>query len=119
MFNLNSILLFSENPEGLTNFYKKVLNDEPSWEGGDFKGFAIGTGYLTIGPHASVKGKNSNPERMMFNLETEDVEREFRRLKDIGVKVIAEPYHPGEDKGMTIATFEDVDGNYFQLATPM
>lgn len=119
MFNLNSILIFSENPERLVDFYKKVLDEEPGWEGGDFTGFKVGVGYLTIGPHDKVKGKNSNPERVMINFETDDVEREFRRLKDIGVKVIAEPYHPGEDEEGTIATFEDIDGNYFQLVSEM
>lgn len=119
MFNLNSIILFSENPEELVDFYKKVLNDDVGWEGGDFKGFKVGVGFLTIGPHDKVRGKNLNPERIIFNLETEDVEREYERLVDIGVKVIAKPYSPGEDGDMMIATFEDIDGNYFQLVTPM
>lgn len=119
MFNLNSILLFSEDPEKLVEFYKKVLNEDPGWEGGDFKGFRVGGGYLTIGPHNKVRGKSSNPERIMLNFETDDVEREYERLKDIGVKVVAEPYSPGEDENGKIATFEDIDGNYFQLISPM
>lgn len=55
----------------------------------------------------------------MFNLETEDVEKEFKRIKEAGAKVIQEPYHPGEADSMMIATFADPDGNYFQLMTPM
>ena len=119
MFNLNSVLVFSEDPEKLSEFYKKVLNEDPGWDEGEYKGFQVGVGFLTIGPHDKVKGKNPNPERILINFETEDVKREFDRLKDIGVKVISEPYNPGEDKDMTIATFEDIDGNYFQLMTPM
>lgn len=37
-------------------------------------------------------------------------------------KVIAEPYHPEEeedDSSGKIATFEDPDGNYFQLMSSM
>ena len=36
------------------------------------------------------------------------------------VRFQAEPYQPGGDaSGMWLATFEDADGNYFQLASPM
>jgi len=119
MFNLNSVLIFSEDPEKLSDFYKKVLNEDLGWDEGGYKGFKVGAGFLTIGPHEKVKGKNLTPERILINLETNDVKREFDRLKDIGVKVIAEPYNPGEDSEMTIATLEDIDGNYFQLTTPM
>lgn len=75
-------------------------------------------GFITIGPHDKVRGKNKNPERIMFNLETKDVKREFGRIKKIGAKVIAKPYHPGEAPDMMIATFADPDNNYFQLLTP-
>ncbi len=117
--NLNSILLFSENPQQLAQFYSKVFQKEPDWSGGDFKGFSVGTGYIAIGPHDKVHGKNSNPERIMFNFEVADVKGEFDRIKDAGAEVIAEPYHPGEAEEMMIATFADSDGNYFQIATPM
>jgi predicted enzyme related to lactoylglutathione lyase len=119
MLNLNSILLFSEKPEELADFYKKLLGKAPEWSEMEFKGFQIGSGFLTIGPHKKVKGKNQEPERMMFNLESENVEDDFSKFKKMGAKVIADPYHPGEDKKMTIATFADPDDNYFQLITPM
>lgn len=113
------MLLFSDNPEALTEFYKKMFITDPLWEGGNFSGFMLGQGMLIIGPHDKVKGKNKTPERMMFNLETEDVKKEFTRMKKLGAKVIKEPYHPGESEEMLIATLADPDGNFFQLATPM
>lgn len=119
MLDFNSILIFSEHPQELVSFYKKVLSMEPGWEGGDFVGFKVGNGYITIGPHDKVKGKNSNPERLQFNLETTEVEKEFERIKKLGTTVIAKPYHPGEDSKAMLATFADPDGNYFQLVTPM
>jgi len=119
MLNFNSILIFSENPEKLVEFYKKVFGADPGWTGGDFSGFKVGDGYITIGPHDKVKGKSQYPERIMFNLETDDVQGEFERIKGLGAKVIADPYHPGEDEKMMLATFADPDGNYFQLNTPM
>jgi predicted enzyme related to lactoylglutathione lyase len=65
-----------------------------------------------------VKGRNANPERIMFNLETKDVKSEFGRIKKVGAAVVAEPYNPMEDAKMMIATFADPDNNYFQLVTP-
>jgi len=118
MLNFNSILLFSEHPQVLVEFYKKVLGKDPEWTGGDFTGFQVGDAYITIGPHDKVKGKSTNPERIMFNFETDDVKSEFERVKGLGAPVIAEPYHPGEEPDMWIATFADPDGNYFQLVTP-
>ncbi|MBI2617501.1 hypothetical protein HYW55_05170 [Candidatus Gottesmanbacteria bacterium] len=119
MLNLNSLILFSENPANLTAFYKKVFQREPDWSGGEFVGFNVGVGMMVIGPHDKVHGKNANPERIMFNLETENVENETKRLEGLGAEVIAQPYHPKEDPKETLATFVDVDGNYFQLTTPI
>ncbi|SRR5258706_15537670 len=118
MLNLNSILVFSENPKELAVFYKKVFQKDPEWEQDGFTGFMVGKVFFSIGLHDKVKGKNKNPERIMLNLETDEVKEEFARIKKIGAEVIAEPYEPGEGSGALIATFADPDGNYFQLVTP-
>lgn len=119
MLNLDSILVFSENPKPLVEFYKKLFGGEPAWTGGDFTGFKVGASYLMIGPHDKVKGKNTNPERIMINFSTADVKAEFERIKGLGAKVVAEPYQPGEEPNMWLATFEDPDGNYFQIGSEM
>ncbi len=119
MLNLNSILVFSDNPKQLEEFYEKVFGQNPGWRGGDFVGWQVGNSYFMVGPHGKVHGKSSNPERIMFNFETEDVDGEFKKLKDAGVTVVREPYQPDEARDMWIATFADPDGNYFQIATPM
>ena len=74
---------------------------------------------MTVGPHDEVKGKNAQPGRVIWNIETADVQAEFERLKAAGATVIREPYHPGEAEEMSIATFADPDDNYFQLMSPM
>lgn len=119
MLNFNSLLVFSDNPERLKEFYEKVFEKKPGWENGGYYGFQVGSSYIMFGPHDKVYGENKNPERMMFNFETEDVEKEFERIKSLGATVIAEPYNPGEADDMKLATLADPDGNYFQLATPM
>ena len=123
MLKFNSLLIFSQHPDKLVDFYKKVLG-EPGWSGGDFTGFQAGEVNIAIGPHSEVHGKSKESARMMFNLETKDVKKEFERIKKTGAKVVKEPYNPMEmadDKGegdALIATFEDPDGNYFQLVSP-
>ena len=119
MLNLNSVLVFSENPKALVEFYQKILGKESEWSGGDFVGWQVGDGYLTVGPHSEVRGRAKEPQRVMFNLETDDVAGEFARIKGLGAKVIQEPYQPGEEPTMWIATFADPDGNYFQLMSVM
>ncbi len=118
MLDFNSILVFSENPGKLSDFYKRVFQKEPEWTEGGYYGYMTGKGAIVFGPHDKVRGKNGNPERVLFNFETRDVKGEFERIKTLGAGVIAEPYHPGEDPAGTIATLADPDNNYFQLVTP-
>lgn len=118
MLDFSSIMVFSENPKQLADFYKKVLQKDPDWTDKEYYGFSVGKTFLSFGPHDKVKGKNPNPERMMINFETQDVKGEFERIKNLGVSVIAEPYHMGEESEEWIATFADPDGNYFQLMPP-
>ena len=119
MLNLNSILIGSAKPKVLGEFYKKILGKDADWGEDEWLGFKVGDGFLTIGPHSEVKGKNREPGRMIFNLETRDVKGEFEKIKKLGGKVVAEPYQPEQEKVMWIATFSDPDGNYFQLMSPM
>jgi len=118
MLDFNSILVFSENPKTLADFYRKVFRKDPAWQEGEYHGFKVGTGFVTFGPHDRVRGRNANPERMLLNFETKDVQGEFERIRAFGATVVAEPYHPMEDPKAMIATFSDPDGNYFQLITP-
>jgi predicted enzyme related to lactoylglutathione lyase len=119
--NLNSILIGSEDPKRLAEYYTKLFG-EPGWDEGGFTGWLIGTGGITVGPHSEVKGKNPDPGRVIWNIESGDVEGDFKRLKDAGATVVREPYSPGgapDGEEMFIATFSDPDDNYFQLISPM
>lgn len=118
MLNFNSIILFSEDPKKLCEFYKKVFEKEPDMEENGFYGFMAGTTFLSMGSHDKIKGKSAQPERVMLNFETKDVKGEFERIRALGATVIAELYHMGEGDEASIATFADPDGNYFQLVTP-
>lgn len=116
---IESILLFSENPQRLADFYAekvglKMTTEAEVGEGEDFFGFEFeGSHGLYIMHHSKVKGASKEPERVMFNLEVSDIEEDVKKLDEAGVKKIADIYHM-ESYGY-IATFEDIDGNYFQL----
>jgi len=119
--NLNSIMLGSEDSKRLGAFYTEVLGvPNPDWSDDEngWYGFQAGDGSLAIGPHSDVKGKNSQPGRILLNFATPDVKAEFERIKAAGAEVVAEPYEPGGGNGMLMCTFADPDGNYFQLMTP-
>jgi len=119
MLNLTTVMICSEDPQGLSAFYTKVLG-EPAWQDMGYVGWQAGNGMLLIGPHSEVKGRNDMPGRIMVNFETPDVKAEFERIKGLGVAVQHEPYQPGgATEDLWLATFEDPDGNYFQLASPM
>lgn len=117
MLNLNSIMIGSQNAKALAAFYEKVLGKKPDMTEGEWFGFSVGACFLSIGTHDKVKGKSKNPERVIFNFETNEVKKEFSRIKALGATVISEPYQMGEGNAW-IATFADPDGNYFQLMTP-
>lgn len=118
--NLNSILIGSEDPQRLADYYTKLFG-EPGWNEGGYIGWQIGSGGFTVGPHDQVRGKNPQPGRLIWNIETSDVKGEFDRLVAAGATVIQEPYDPGAPDGrdFSICTFADPDDNYFQLMSPM
>ena len=119
MLNLSTVMISSEDPKGLSAFYTTVLG-EPAWDDGGYVGWQAGNGMLMIGPHSEVKGRNEMPGRIILNFETPDVKGEFDRIKGLGVTVQHEPYQPGGGaEDLWLATLEDPDGNYFQLASPM
>ncbi len=116
--NFNSILIGSEDPKRLVEYYTKVLG-EPGYSDEQYTGWQIGTGFVTVGPHSEVKGRNASPGRIIWNIETKDVQGDFDRFKAAGATVVTEPYAFGDSTEMSIATFADPDDNYFQLLSPM
>ena len=126
MLNLNSIMIGTHQPKVLGEFYEKVFGKKPDMQDGGWYGWQIGSTFFNVGEHSEVKGTSKEPQRIIINLETSEVKKEFERIKKTGAKVIKEPYGmsaegksvPDEEGAMLIATFADPDGNYFQLMSP-
>ena len=87
--NFNSILIGSEDPQRLVDYYTKLFG-EPAWSDGGYSGWLIGAGALTVGPHDQVKGTNSEPGRIIWNIETPDVKELYDRFTAAGATVVGE-----------------------------
>jgi predicted enzyme related to lactoylglutathione lyase len=116
--NFNSILIGSENPDALVEYYTRLFG-EPAMADGGYTGWLIGSGFVSVGAHSEVKGRSTHPGRIIWNIETPNVKGEFERMKAAGAIVVAEPYSFEGYPDSWIATLADPDDNYFQLMTPM
>ena len=116
--DFNSILIGSEEPQRLVEYYTKLFG-EPQMSDGGYTGWLIGRGFVTIGPHSEVRGKSVHPGRIIWNIETREVRETFDRFVAAGAIVVREPYGFDEDPNALIATLADPDDNYFQLMSPM
>ena len=117
---LESITIFSKNATKLADFYrdkvglKVSLEAEMGEKSDNLYGFTWkGRSDLYIVDHSEVKGKNKFPERFNFNFEVDNIKSEVKRLDKTGVKKIKDTYHL-QGYGW-IATYKDLDGNFFQL----
>jgi predicted enzyme related to lactoylglutathione lyase len=116
--NLNGILIGSADPQRLADYYTRLFGP-PGWAEGGYRGWQLGTGFVTVGPHDEVSGRNPQPGRLIWNIESADVQGDFERLQAAGATVVRPPYQPGEVPDAWIATFADPDDNYFQVVSPM
>jgi len=116
--DFNSILIGSADPDRLVAYYTKLFG-EPAMSDGGYTGWQLGSGFVTVGPHSEVTGKNVQPGRLIWNIETADVKGEFERMKAAGAIVVREPYGFEGYPDSLIATLADPDDNYFQLMSPM
>src|SRR3989344_8775617 len=114
---LEGVLLSTDNTKRLAKFYREVVGLKQSGEyemGEDGKSMFDFSKYnLYINPHSGVHGKNKMPQRHILNFEVDNIEKEVKKLKKSKVKQIQDIYHI-EGYGH-VSTFEDPDGNYFQL----
>jgi predicted enzyme related to lactoylglutathione lyase len=116
--NFNNILIGSADPQRLAEYYTKLFG-KPAMEDSGYTGWQIGNGFVAVGPHSEVSGKNQQPGRLIWNIESADVKGDFDRMKAAGAIVVREPYEFEGAPGSAIATLADPDDNYFQLTSPM
>jgi predicted enzyme related to lactoylglutathione lyase len=116
--NFNNLMIGSEDPDRLVDYYTKLFG-EPAMSDGGYTGWQIGDGFMYVGAHDQVKGRNAHPGRIIWNIESPDVQADFDRIVAAGGIVVREPYGFEEAPGALVATLADPDDNYFQLMSPM
>jgi hypothetical protein len=121
------LLIWSENPDKLMEFYKDVLELEPTTKltlSNDYGyGFKItDVMRIWIGKHSDVKGKNKDPFRHIVNLYVDDVFEWYEKLKDNkDITVIQQPVETPLSKPESkkyVFTFLDPEGNCLQFMNP-
>lgn len=117
---LESISIGSQSAKKLASFYKDKVGlkfgmvAEMGDKGDELYELKVGKGPgIYIMDHSKVKGTSKNPDRILLNLEVDDIEKEVARMKKAKIKPVKETYHV-EGYGW-VATFKDVDGNLFQF----
>jgi predicted enzyme related to lactoylglutathione lyase len=114
MLKLNSIMIGTTQLPVMGAFYEKVFGrpaDMFDSEEGFFS-WKFGGTSLAVFTHSEMTGNTKDPGRLMINYGTEDVRQEFERIRDLGGRVVSEPYQM--DDGW-VATLADPEGNYFQI----
>ncbi len=117
---IESILLSSHSAQKLAEFYRDVVGlpmgaEMKIGEKGE-KGFEFSLpsgSLLYIADHSEITGPSTDSKRILLNFEVDDMDKEVARLDGKNVKKIQDTHHV-EGYGL-ITTYEDVDGNYFQL----
>src|SRR4029077_13462884 len=89
--NLNNILIGSDDPQRLVEYYTKLLGAPTMSEGG-YTGWQIGSGFMSVGPHSEVHGKNAAPGRLIWNIESPDVRGDFERMKQAGALALLDAF---------------------------
>ncbi len=124
-FTKYRILIYSENPDKLAEFYKTVLGFKQVDKlniPGDY-GYmlnVVGDLNVWIGKHSEIKGKVKENFRHLFNLYPEEgVEFWYDKLKDNPqVTIVATPFlapFSTPENQVWFSTFLDPEGNCWQL----
>jgi predicted enzyme related to lactoylglutathione lyase len=103
-----SILLGTSNPTTMNAFYQRAFDVEPDRNGW----MQLGTLGVLIDPRDDVNERNSDPGRVVLNVDTDDASAVVDRLNAMMVHWIC----PLEQRtNGWFATFEDPDGNVLQI----
>jgi len=107
--------IWSEDLNNLLPFYRDVLGLKVAMRS---PGYVLlgddspDVPWLGLGTHSKVHGRNADPARHMVGFATDDIQAEWKRLKEAGVEFIQDPTSYGD---IWIATLKDPEGNLVQL----
>lgn len=117
---LDTVTVNSGDAKALANFYQdkvgiKIEEEYEMGEGASAFEMDAGEGsefYIVDKPE--ISGKSKDAGRTVVSFEVDDIDKTIEEMKTNGVNQVAEKFHI-EGYGY-LATYEDLDGNYFNLA---
>ncbi len=123
MFTAYRILIFSENPDKLMQFYRDILGlelekklDIPNDYGYMFQ--VNKDMKIWIGRHSEVHGSSKEPDRMIHNLFTDEVQSWYKKVRDAGMNIVKKPEltpFATKDNPVYVCTWDDPEGNRWQF----
>ena len=119
--NLNSILIGSENPERLVDYYTKLFG-KPTLERGRLRRLADRLGSRHRRAARQGQGQERQPRADHLEHREPGCEGRLRPLQGgwrNGDRGAVRPGEVSDADDAVIATFADPDDNYFQLMSPM
>lgn len=113
---INSMLLSTDDPAGLCEWYAAAFEAAPQTTPGDpgssYRVIALDGFYLMFDKRDDVSGRNTNGARALLNVEVDDPQATAQRLDDLGAEWVS----PLEDRdGSFFGTVADPDGNWLQI----
>lgn len=119
-----SLFTTAERFDALVAFYTDAVGLTPDPPGGGLRAQRVAYTWgtpparvrLIISTHDGVTGTNEDPNRVMVNLLTTDLEEVARAMSERGVTFTHGP--TAMPWGGKMATFRDPDGNTMQLLQP-
>lgn len=129
MFKSKYILFWSQNPDKLVKFYTDILGlellsktDIPAKDGleKDY-GYDLKlseSNILWIGHHPDVAKKNTDPLRHMINLDVEDLQGWYEKVREAGCEIIQKPIltpFATKERQVHVCTWLDPEGNCWQF----
>ena len=107
------VVVSTDRFDAMRDFYLHTLGLTPRADRFEHVDFEWGPMRLLIVTHSGVSGPARDPLRVMLNLDVDDIEAVYERLKARGVEFTRPPER--EPWGGWLATFTDPDGNTLQL----
>ena len=107
-----TLILNSDDPQELFEFYRDVVGLPPKPEIGEHAVDAAGVG-VTFDTHSEATGAAKEPARQIVSFFVDDVAAERARMESLGARFIRKEGR--EYWGGIISTFVDPAGNYGQI----
>src|SRR5437667_9499211 len=78
--DFNSVMIGSEDPKRLVDYYTKILG-KPAMSEGGYDGWQIGSGWITIGPHYDFKANNPSRGCLILYNASDDVKGDLGKFR--------------------------------------